>query len=154
MVSDVTVVDDFAGTASLISGDDGDDVLEVGEVWIYTVGYVVKATTPNPMVNTGLVVGKNLSSAVISTTVTQSMIITGYNPTLFVQKDGPGVANLGNTVIYTFTVSNLNVASFFLFDLDSARLGIASIGDGAPITITLVSDSVAGLAVYADGDIN
>ena len=34
-ISNVAVVDDLAGPATYVSGDDGDGLLEVGETWIY-----------------------------------------------------------------------------------------------------------------------
>ena len=37
----VTVSDDLAGDAIYVSGDDGNDFLEVGEIWIFTANYVV-----------------------------------------------------------------------------------------------------------------
>ena len=37
----MTVSDDLAGDAVQVSGDDGNDFLEVGETWIFTVKYVV-----------------------------------------------------------------------------------------------------------------
>ena len=40
-LSAVTVSDDLAGDAIYVSGDDGNDFLEVGEIWIFTANYVV-----------------------------------------------------------------------------------------------------------------
>jgi hypothetical protein len=37
----VTASDDLAGDAVCVSGDEGNDFLEVSEFWIFTVKYVV-----------------------------------------------------------------------------------------------------------------
>jgi len=45
-LSAVTVSDDLAGDAVYVSGDDGNDFLEVGEIWIFTANYVVTFNDP------------------------------------------------------------------------------------------------------------
>src|SRR6185295_6860529 len=40
-LTNVVLDDVFAGGATLISGDDGDNVLEAGETWVYSADYVV-----------------------------------------------------------------------------------------------------------------
>ena len=41
LLSAVIVSDDLADDAVYVSGDDGNDFLEVGEIWIFTAKYVV-----------------------------------------------------------------------------------------------------------------
>ena len=36
---------------------DGDDLLEVGETWVYTASYTVQASDPDPLINTAVVTG-------------------------------------------------------------------------------------------------
>ena len=43
----VTVSDDLAGDAIYVSGDDGNDFLEVVEIWIFTANYVVTFNDPS-----------------------------------------------------------------------------------------------------------
>ena len=56
-----------------------------------------------------------------------------FGPELAVTKSGPVSAAVGDTVTYTFDVTNDAVA-----------------GDGSPITITSVTDDVAGVATSVD----
>ena len=44
---DVTVSDDLAGDAVYVSGDDGNDFLEVGEIWIFPAKCVVTFNAPS-----------------------------------------------------------------------------------------------------------
>lgn len=46
-LSDMTVSDDLASDAFYVSGDDGNDFLEVGEIWIFTANYVVTFNDPS-----------------------------------------------------------------------------------------------------------
>ena len=48
-ITDVHVDNDPAGEAAFVGGDDGDGVLEGGEVWVYTAQYHVQSSTPNPL---------------------------------------------------------------------------------------------------------
>ena len=58
-ISDVSVSDDIAGLATHVSGDDGDQLLEVGETWAYTASHTIHATDPDPLVNTATARGKD-----------------------------------------------------------------------------------------------
>jgi len=58
-ISDVKVVDDVADEATYVSGDDGDGLLEVGEVWNFTATYTVKTGDQDPLVNTATASGKD-----------------------------------------------------------------------------------------------
>jgi uncharacterized repeat protein (TIGR01451 family) len=62
-IQNVSVIDDVAGTATLVSGDDGDEWLEVGETWVYTAGYTIQATDPDPLVNTAAATGQDTEGA-------------------------------------------------------------------------------------------
>ena len=54
---DVTVRDDLAGDAAYVSGDDGNDFLEVGEIWIFTANYVVTFNDPEWLINIATAIG-------------------------------------------------------------------------------------------------
>jgi hypothetical protein len=71
---------------------------------------------------------------------------------LFVHKAGLPIASIGDTVVYTFTVINVNNLSVTKFNLN--LISIAAIGDGSPITITVITDDIAGLPIYISGDGN
>jgi hypothetical protein len=56
-ISQVAVVDDLAGSATYVSGDDGDKVLEVGETWIFVAKYTVQEDDPDELINTATATG-------------------------------------------------------------------------------------------------
>jgi uncharacterized repeat protein (TIGR01451 family) len=58
-----------------------------------------------------------------------------YNPVIRILKEGPLTANVGDTAIFTFTVTHDNVN-----------------GDGSPVDNLTVTDSIAGAASYVRGD--
>jgi hypothetical protein len=156
-VSNISVNDNFAGPATRITG--GDDVLEMDEEWIYTASYTVKPTDPNPMVNTGTVRGQDLENDVISATTTHSTTLTGFNPAMRVDKNGPAIANVNDTVVFTFTViHDLSSSENLLPTCDPGPISIAGLGDGSsfsdgsPFSITSVTDDVAGRGIYVSGD--
>ena len=133
-ISNVALSDSLAGTASYISGDDTDGLLEPGEIWTYQATYVVQPDDPDPLVNTGTVSGLDKDGDVVSDADTHSLGVA-YNPEILVVKTGPANANIGDTVTYTFAVSNDDTA-----------------GDGSVISTVAVSDTVAGVAAYVAGD--
>jgi len=59
LLSAVTVSDDLAGNAIYVSGDDGNDFLEVGEIWIFTTNYVVTFNGPEWLINIATAIGTN-----------------------------------------------------------------------------------------------
>jgi uncharacterized repeat protein (TIGR02543 family)/uncharacterized repeat protein (TIGR01451 family) len=69
------------------------------------------------------------------TSVTATFTSEGDGPVLDIVKDGPAVADVGDTVVYTFTVTN-----------DAIN------GDGSPVSNVSVSDDYAGVATYVSGD--
>jgi len=56
-LSAVTVSDDLAGDAVYVRGDDGNNFLEVGEIWIFTVNYVVTFNDPEWLINIATAIG-------------------------------------------------------------------------------------------------
>ena len=53
------VCDDLAVNAVYVSGDDGNDFLEVGEIWIFTVNYVVTFNDPEWLINIATAIDTN-----------------------------------------------------------------------------------------------
>ncbi len=134
-ISSVVIADDVAGTPNLISGDDGDGLLEAGEVWVYEATHTITATDPDPLTNTVTVDGTDRDDeAVPQATDTHEVDIT-FGPAFTVVKDGPATALVGDTVAYTFTVEH---------DLVT--------GDGSDISNVVVADDVAGTPVLVSGD--
>jgi len=116
------------------------------------INYTIRPTDPSPLVNTGTVSGKDLEGEDVTAVATHSTTLAGYTPVLFVDKDGPSTANVGDTVVYYFTVVNLNSVSIAWLNL--SPISAASIGDGSPVSNITVNDNIAGPATYVSGDFN
>ncbi|MCB0195147.1 MAG: DUF11 domain-containing protein [Anaerolineae bacterium] len=156
-VKNIVVTDDYAGTATRISGDNGDNILEFGENWVYTADYVIKPNSPNPLINTGTATGLDTEGNLITATATHQTDISEYNPVLFVAKDGPAAIGLGKTAVYTFTLLNfVNISQLkaLQLDLDMSLLAAITPGDGSPLSVVSVFDNVVGNATYLRGDGN
>ena len=151
-VSNLSVVDDFAGAAGLISNGNGNPLLEWGETWQFVATYTVQAFTPNPFINTGLATGQDIDGDVVTATAQHTTQLSGFSPRLFLDKDGPTQAFRGDNITYSYTVINVNFLSLLLFDL--GELTIADIGDGSPVSSLSVNDTVTGPATYIGGDFN
>lgn len=132
-LSGVTVTDTIGNEQSNAvyeSGDDGDGLLEKNEVWRYSITYVIEPDTDS-VFNTGVACAFDPDQTKVCDDDTHTLTI--LHPGIRVQKDGPATASPGDTVTYTFTVTN--------------------IGD-TPLDITKVSDSIAGAGEYVSGDAN
>ena len=142
-LSQLDVSDDYAGTPTRISGDNGNELLEIGEVWVYTATYRIQLTDPVTLVNTVMVLGEDGDGDVISSTGVHSMSIE-FNPGFRVIKLGPEAARVGETVVYTLVVGNSAY-------LPTGIRPLAS-GDGSPIGGVVLTDSIAAPVVYVGGD--
>ncbi|MFB9057291.1 gliding motility-associated C-terminal domain-containing protein [Mariniflexile ostreae] len=100
------------------TGDNGNDVLEAGEVWVYTTTYTVLENDlnnfGNPIQGSGLI--RNTVSVVsdqipTAITATEDVMIT-EDPSLRAVKtasitdNGDGILGAGDTIAYTITVAN------------------------------------------------
>ncbi|MBN1935907.1 MAG: DUF11 domain-containing protein [Anaerolineae bacterium] len=141
-VTAVNVTDSLAGTAAFAGGDDGDGLLEFDEQWTFTVDYVIRPTDPTPLVNVGRVEARDFDGDLITATASHQTNLA-YAPNLFVIKRGPATARVGNTVVFTITVSSVSIVP--------TGVGTTA-GDGSPIYGVTVSDDVAGTATYVSGD--
>jgi uncharacterized repeat protein (TIGR01451 family) len=154
-VGSLAVTDSIAGPATRIGGDDGDNLLELGENWVYVANYIIKPGDLNPLVNIGFVSGKDQENDDVTATGSHTTTLVGYGPVLFVDKDGPARAKVGDTVVYTITVINFTtMAMLAQFDIDLDPITLASLepGDGSPIDIISIWDTVAGQPIFVGGD--
>jgi uncharacterized repeat protein (TIGR01451 family) len=103
---DVTLSDPIcdAGSVLLVDDGNGDAILAVDEVWRYSCTHVVTADDPDPLPNTATVSGTDEGG----TTVTDedSHVVDIIHPEIALEKDGPALAHVGDTITYTFTVTN------------------------------------------------
>jgi uncharacterized repeat protein (TIGR01451 family) len=153
-VREVKVNDNVAGPATFTGGDtNNNSQLDLNEIWSYTVNYTVKPSNPNPLINTGTVTARDIGNETVTAVATHSTSLSGFDPRLFVDKDGPPMAEVGTTAVYTITVINVNSLALTKFNLEK-KISIAAIGDGSPVTGVSVTDSVATNVVYIRGDFN
>ncbi|MDH3294837.1 MAG: hypothetical protein OER95_11020, partial [Acidimicrobiia bacterium] len=135
-ISDVVVDDDVVGPAAYISGDDdGDGLLEVGETWLFQAGGTVTLAGPDPLLNMATATGTDRDGEPAAPGTDSHITDIDYAPALSIAKSGPAIAALGETITYSFEVTN-----------DTAA------GDGSPIADVIVNDDVAGTAAFVSGD--
>jgi hypothetical protein len=142
-IRSVSVSDNYAGTATYVSGDDGDGLLETGETWLYAVSYTVLPTDPSPLINTATVIGYDPQDRLVRDTDSHTTILD-HAPGINIIKTGPPTARLGETIVYTFVVGNV---SFTPTALPKSRGA-----DGSPISNVIVTDSIAYPVTYVSGD--
>ncbi|MCP3996903.1 MAG: DUF11 domain-containing protein, partial [bacterium] len=130
------VIDTIAGTATYVSGDDGDNLLEDGETWIYEASHVITVTDADPLVNVVTVTSTDRDGDPVDDATDNHSTDIEHLPVIVIDKSGPASALVGATVIYTFTVAH-----------DAAS-------DGTPVANLTVIDDVAGSATYVSGDTN
>ena len=162
------------GTPVYVSGDDGDDLLEPGEVWNYTCTHVVLDTDLDPLPNTATVAGTADDGR--TATDEDSWSVDLIHPAIDIVKEvTPLSGNPGDTVTYTFKVTNTGDTTLYDISVDDDVIGhigdIAQLDAGKSVTLTkdweLPSDSdqvvnvgtatgtdVLGKTVTADDDAN
>jgi uncharacterized repeat protein (TIGR01451 family) len=85
-IHQVQVYDSKIGSIPFGHGDDGDGLLELGEVWVYTADYIVKLQDRGSLVNIGTVSGQDVNGDVVSDTSTHTTVVPGrtlYLPLAF-----------------------------------------------------------------------
>jgi uncharacterized repeat protein (TIGR01451 family) len=133
-VSEVAVIDDVAGAAALTAGDDGDGLLEAGEIWLFGASYTVQSTDPTPLINTGTVTGRDQAGNPVQASDTHSTALGGYAPVLTLIVAGPEAADVGESLVFTFTLQH------------------GSGSDGTPVSEITMTDTLVGAPALVSGD--
>ncbi|MBU1050026.1 DUF11 domain-containing protein, partial [Candidatus Bipolaricaulota bacterium] len=120
-----SVNDSLAVSLSGPIGDDGDGLLENGEIWTYTGSRIIQASDPHLLTNTACVEGRDLDGDLVedcdSTTTTIS------HPNINVVKDADvAFANIGETVTYSYSVNNTGDVDLYAVSLVDDILGSVS----------------------------
>ena len=98
-LSNVSVVDSLGITVSYVSGDeDGDELLDTDETWIFEAEYVVPEGAPDELINTATAYGTYGTTTV---NATDSWTVTILKPAISVEKSGPEYAHEGDEITYT-----------------------------------------------------
>jgi len=100
ILSDITAICDGALIRGPDEFGDNDDILEPGEIWIYTCTHVVTLTDPDPLPNVASVEGTYAPGKTVDDTDDATVDILHYAGTLHVDKTGPAEVNHGETVFY------------------------------------------------------
>jgi uncharacterized repeat protein (TIGR01451 family) len=123
-LSNVTVTDPRcdAGTLRYVSGDtDNDRALDQGEAWTYTCTHVVTASDPDPLPNTSTATGTGPNAPV---TDTDDHTVDIIEPAISVTKQArPQNGGPGDTITYTYVVTNTGDTTLFDVSLDDDKLG-------------------------------
>jgi len=123
-LTNITLVDPICiATPTLVSktGGDQDTALETGETWNYRCNHVVTATDPDPLPNTVTVTGTGPNGQV-SDTDTHSVDI--IHPAIRIVKTAkPGSIGPGETVTYTYEVTNTGDVTLFGVKVTDNKLG-------------------------------
>ncbi len=153
---DVTVTDPNCneGAPFYVYGDDGDTVLEPGEVWNYTCTHVVTESDPDPLPNTATVTGKSDDGREVSDQDDHEVDLI-HPDVRIVKTVDPDIGNPGDDVTYTYVVTNTGDTTLFDISVDDDVLGhigdIAELGAGESVTLTkdwtLPADEVAVINV-------
>jgi len=122
---DVTVTDprcDSAPTLDTKDGGDQDDVLEPGEVWHYSCTHVVTATDEDPLHNTATVRGTD--DAGRQATDDDTHVVDIIHPAIRIVKTAnPTSISPGETVTYTYKVTNVGDVTLYHVTVDDDKLG-------------------------------
>jgi uncharacterized protein YciU (UPF0263 family) len=161
---DVTLTDDTGvcdADPVFVSGDDGDAVLESGEVWTYTCDHVVTEDDPfvvaaadgsNVIENTATVVGTADDGR--TTQDTDDHTVTVIDPAIDIVKEvNPQSGNPGDIVTYTYAVTNTGDTTLYDVSVDDDVIGhigdIAELAPGETVTLTkdweLPSDTIGAV---------
>jgi hypothetical protein len=123
--------------------------LEKGETWHWTCTHTVTAGDPNPLPNTAKVTGTDDFGRLVSATDDHTVII--IHPAIKVEKSGPATAHEGDTVTYSFKVTNTGDAALSDVKVTDDKLGdigtIALLSAGDSQTLTKDFSVPAGTSV-------
>ncbi len=160
-LQDVSLTDDQCAPVTLDSGDDGDDLLEPGELWSYTCTTTLtkpggsappQLTVTNTATLTGTPTLNGDTGPAITDEATADVLV--IQPALEITKVAdPTEVRLGEAVTYTVTVTNTGDSALFLVLLrddtcqpleyqsgNTGNLLISSPGEAWVFTCTMVPD--------------
>ncbi|MEM7033515.1 MAG: PKD domain-containing protein, partial [Chloroflexota bacterium] len=117
----------LGGNLTRTSGDTvANNLLEVGETWVYEVDYTIQADDADPLVNTATLTGDDLDGQAVGAIDDGHSFDINYNPAYGIEKSGPTTTqNVGTMVQYTIEISNTG-------------------GDGSAIQNVVVNDPMLG----------
>ena len=127
------------GAPVYVSGDDGDNALEQGEVWLYQCTHVVLDSDPDPLPNTATVQGTADDGR--TTSDEDSWSVDLIHPAIKIVKTvDPISGSPGDTVTYTYVVTNTGDTTLFNVSVDDDVIGhigdIDQLDPGQSVTLT------------------
>ena len=129
-LSNVSVADDRLGSIPLASGDDNEnDLLDTGEIWVYTAVHTIDNDDPFLLVNNVEASGKDA----LGLTVMDSDIASVYvlRPGIALVKTAePSQVHEGDGITYTYTVINTNDIPLSDISVTDDRLGSIPLASG------------------------
>jgi len=132
-LNDITVTDPLCDEAPvLVSGDDGDGILQPGEDWSYTCTHLVTKSDPDPLPNTATVTGKDTCGC--TATDTDEHTVDLIHPKIEIVKTvDPKNGHPGDEVTYSYTVTNTGDTTLYHVVVNDDVLGhIGTIKELAP----------------------
>ena len=170
-LSNVNVADDTCASPAYVSGDDGNDLLDLSEAWTYTCTMSIDATTTNIVTATGHDGDTTVSDQDTKTVSVGSEIVYGLGITKSYTGNtggtafnGDGIAKVGDTLAYTlaYQVSGATVFDGVITDVlpngltyvdgsatDSAEFTFAGYDAGSrTLTWVALSVSASGSVTY------
>jgi uncharacterized repeat protein (TIGR01451 family) len=147
-LTNVAVTDPICSAAPTLDskgGGDQDDWLEPGETWHYSCTHVVSATDPDPLPNTATAAGTDSKGR--NTSDTDDHLVDIIHPAIKIVKTAnPTSIAPGETVTYTYKVTNIGDVTLYNVSVDDDKLGhvcdIPQLDVGASQTCT--KDFTAG----------
>jgi hypothetical protein len=138
---DVTVTDPNCneGAPVYVSGDNGNTILEPEETWTYTCTHLVTTEDLDPLPNTATVQGTADDGR--TTTDEDSHEVDLIHPAIDIVKTvDPTSGNPGDTVTYTYVVTNTGDTTLYDISVDDDVIGhigdIAELAAGDSVTLT------------------
>jgi ethanolamine utilization microcompartment shell protein EutS len=128
-----------AGAPAYVSGDDGDVVLEPGEVWRYTCDHLVTEDDPDPLPNTATVSGTSGDGRTVSDQ--DNHLVDLIHPDIRIIKTvDPPSGEPGDVVTFSYEVRNTGDTSLYDVHVDDDVIGpigvIGVLGPGETVVLT------------------